>query len=367
VQLPDGRAFTFSAWVIDDRPVTVIFEAAAIRYVAAQAGALGTRVLLISGAHEAAAAQTVGDALGHNLVGWIPKAVQHVPLEVAAAAIETARDTSADVLVAVGGGSAIGLAKAVARELALPIVAVPTTYAGSEMTPIWGQTKAGVKKTGRDFRVLPRTVVYDPELTVSMPRALTAASGMNALAHALESLYAPDATPTSSAVAEAAIRDLTDGLRASVANPEDIDARSTALRGAWLAGWALGSTTMGLHHKLAHVLGGTYALPHAEVHSVLLPQVAAFNSAAARPAFERAAEALRVDSPDVVGAALFDLGTELGAPLALADLGLARDVLDSVAVSVSASAGSNPRSCVASDLRELLQRAWTGVRPGTTG
>ena len=219
--------------------------------------------MIISGRHEADAAAAVSAELGDDLVARIPDVVQHVPVDVAARAIEAARDAEVGVLISIGGGSATGLAKAVARDTGLPILAVPTTYAGSEMTPIWGQTDHGEKTTGRDPRVLPRLVVYDPVLTISMPADLTAASGMNALAHALESLYAPDATPLSLEVAEEAIRALADGLPEAVDRPDDLEARTAALRGAWLAGWALGSTTMGLQHKLAHVLAGRYQLPHA--------------------------------------------------------------------------------------------------------
>ena len=244
----DGQPFTFSASMLDDRVVRVIFGRGSLAQVARQARNLGSRVMIISGRHEAAAAAAVSVDLGDDLVAWIPDVVQHVPVDVAARAIDAARDAEVGLLVSIGGGSATGLAKAVARNTGLPILAVPTTYAGSEMTPIWGQTDHGEKTTGRDPRVLPRLVVYDPVLTISMPADFTAASGMNALAHALESLYAPDATPLSSKVAEEAIRALADGLAEAVARPDDLDARSGALRGAWLAGWGLGSTTMGLHH-----------------------------------------------------------------------------------------------------------------------
>ena len=167
---------------------------------------------------------------------------------------------------------------------------------------------------------------------------------MNALAHAVESLYAPDGTPQSQEVAEEAIRALAHGLPRAVSQPDDMDARTQALRGAWLAGWALGSTTMGLHHKLAHVLGGRYQLPHAGVHSALLPQVAAFNAPAAPDAFSRAARALSVAGPEAVGPALFELATQLEAPTSLADLGLRSDAIEVVGKTVAAALVSNPRT-----------------------
>ena len=208
----DGQPFTFTAPVLEDRAVRVIFGPGCLRQVASEARTLGNRIMIISGRHEAEAAVGVSDQLGDDLVWRISEVVQHVPVEVAVQAIGAAREAGVGVIVSIGGGSATGLAKAVARDSGLPILAVPTTYAGSEMTPIWGQSDQGEKITGRDPRVLPRVVVYDPLLTISMPPELTAASGMNALAHAVESLYAPDSTPESSMVAEEAIRALAHGL-----------------------------------------------------------------------------------------------------------------------------------------------------------
>ena len=304
----DGQPFSYSAAVLDDAAVRVIFGRGSLAHVPSEARTLGSRVMIISGRHEADAAAAVSAELGDDLVARIPDVVQHVPVDVAARAIDAARDAEVGLLISIGGGSATGLAKVVARDTGLPILAVPTTYAGSEMTPIWGQTDHGEKTTGRDPRVLPRLVVYDPVLTISMPADLTAASGMNALAHALESLYAPDATPRSLEVAEEAIRALADGLPDAVARPDDLEARTAALRGAWLAGWALGSTTMGLQHKLAHVLAGKYQLPHAGVHSALLPHVAAFNAPAVPVPFARAVRALGLGGPDEVGPACVRTG-----------------------------------------------------------
>jgi maleylacetate reductase len=370
VRLPgaDGAPFTYSAPVLQDRAVRVVFGGGSLGHVASEARMLGTRIVIISGRHEAEAAAAVSAELGDDLVWRIPEVVQHVPVAAVARGLEAALDVTAGVLVSIGGGSATGLAKAVARDTGLPIVAVPTTYAGSEMTSIWGQSDQSGKTTGRDPRVLPRTVVYDPALTVSMPAEFTAASGMNALAHAVESLYAPDSTPQSSEVAEEAIRALTHGLPRAVRQPDDLAARTETLRGAWLAGWALGSTTMGLHHKLAHVLGGTYHLPHAAVHSVLLPHVAAFNAPAAPGPFSRAARALDLSGPDAVGSGLFELATRLNAPTSLADLGLEQNAVEVVAKivapgSASAAPVSNPRDFTEQDVSYLVWRAFLGEEP----
>jgi maleylacetate reductase len=319
--------------------------------------------MIISGGHEADAARTVSAQLGDDLAWQIAEVVQHVPVEVAGRAIGAARDARVGVLVSIGGGSATGLAKAVAKDTGLPILAVPTTYAGSEMTPIWGQSDQGEKTTGRDWRVLPHIVVYDPSLTASLPRGLTAASGMNALAHAVESLYAPDSTPQSATVAEEAIRGLTHGLPRSVSEPDNMIARTETLRAAWLAGWALGSTTMGLHHKLAHVLGGKYQLPHAGVHSALLPQVAAFNASAAPDAFSRAARAMGVTGPEAVASTLFELATELEAPTSLAGLGLEADAIEAVGETVAGAPVSNPREFTEEDVCYLVRQAYLGKKP----
>jgi maleylacetate reductase len=363
----DGEPFSYSAPVLADRAVRVVFGIESLDQVASEARTLGARIMIICGRHEAEAADVVAGQLGDDLAWRISDVVQHVPVDIATQALEAARDARAGVLISIGGGSATGLAKAIARETGLPILAVPTTYAGSEMTPIWGQSDQGEKITGRDPRVLPRIVIYDPALTTSMPPELTAASGMNALAHALEALYAPDGTPRSSEVAEEAVRALAHGLPRAVSQPDDLPARTETLRGAWLAGWALGSTTMGLHHKLAHLLGGRYQLPHAGTHSALLPQVAAFNAPAVSGPFGRAARALGVSEPGAVAPAVFDLATQLAAPTALSDLGLEPDAIEVVAKIVAPRAGtapvSNPRDFAEEDVRYLLLQAYLGKRP----
>jgi maleylacetate reductase len=370
MRLPEQRwhqEFIYDAPVLPDRQVRVVFGAGSLDDVAREGAALGARVLLIAGRHEDAAADVVAEQLrsqrGAECVGRLRKVTQHVPVQVAADAVAQTRELGAEVIIAVGGGSATGLAKAVALETGLPMLAVPTTYAGSEMTPIWGLTDGQGKTTGRDARVLPRTVVYDPYLTCSLSAEVTSASGMNALAHAVEALYAPDATAALLSVAEEAMTALVMALPRVVAQPKDLDARSQALYGAWLAGWALGSTTMGLHHKLAHVLGGTYRLPHAGVHSALLPQVVAYNASAAGSGLARAARALGVDGAADVGAALFDLAAEVAAPTALAPLGMEAAAIEQVAATVAAGQVTNPRPVTESDLIRVLEGAYRGTRP----
>ncbi|MGK3208631.1 maleylacetate reductase [Amycolatopsis sp. MEPSY49] len=287
-----------------------------------------------------------------------PHAAMHVPAAVAAEAVAAA--AGADGCVAVGGGSAIGLAKAVAKETGLPVAAVPTTYSGSEMTPIWGITGETGKTTGRDPKVRPVLVVYDPELTLSLPTAFSVTSGVNALAHVAEALYAPDCSPVTALVAKESARVTAAALPRVSADPLDLDARTDLLYGSWLAGTALGSTTMSLHHKLCHILGGTFDLPHAPVHTAVLPHVLAVNL----PAAPAAGAALKSawDTPDPAGH-VFRLAQGLGAEMSLKALGLPENGIDAVIEQALAAPYANPVPVTEAVLRHLLHTAFTGGRP----
>jgi maleylacetate reductase len=302
------------------------------------------------------------ERLGDRCAGAFTDVQQHVPVALAARATETARELGADCLVAMGGGSATGLAKAVALEHRAPIVCVPTTYSGSEMTPIYGLTGPEGKRTGRDPRAQPTAVLYDPALTVGLPAAVTGPSGMNALAHCAEALYAPGANPVSSLLASEGARALHRGLPAAVADPADLAARSDALLGAFMAGAAL-AAGVGIHHQLCHLLGGTYGLPHAELHAVLLPHAVRFVAPAAPAAVARLAVALGVDD---AAAALWDLARRLGAPAGLGELGLAEAELDRAAGLAAAQVAQRPRPAGVEELRALLDDAWRGRRPSPT-
>src|SRR5215471_1521070 len=271
------RAFTHNAL-----PGRVVFGAGSLAKLSEEIERLGARrALVLCTAQQQEQAQDVAARLGTRCAGIFDQAVMHVPIETARAARAEARRLDADCAVAVGGGSTTGLGKAIALESSLPIVAIPTTYAGSEMTPIYGITEGGLKKTGRDSRVLPRTVLYDPTLTLTLPAQLSATSGMNAIAHAAEGLYAQDANPIMSLLAEEGIRALSRSLPIVVKEPKNLEARSDAVYGAWLGGTVLGSVGMAIHHKLCHTLGGTFNLPHAETHTVVLPHAMEFNRVAA--------------------------------------------------------------------------------------
>ncbi|BBC31313.1 Maleylacetate reductase [Streptomyces graminofaciens] len=332
--------------------------------IAGEAELLGLRrVLVVCGPRGAETGRAVADALGDVCAGLHAEARQHVPAEVADRAVEVVRAVGADGCVAVGGGSAIGLGKIIARRTGLPLVAVPSTYSGSEMTPVWGLTEHGAKRTGRDPAVLPRSVVYDPELTLSLPVALSVTSGVNAIAHAAEALYAPDATPLVSLMAEEGVRAMAGALPALAADPGDLDARGRALYGAWLCGTTLGATTMGLHHKLCHVLGGTFGLPHAETHTVVLPYVLAHNAPAAPEALAALGRALDTDDAP---RALRELAGRLGAPRSLAELGLGEADLAVAADAATGQPYANPRQVDAAGVLGVLRAAYAGDWPPPT-
>jgi alcohol dehydrogenase class IV len=319
------------------------------------------RALVLATPEQRADAEEAARRLGDMAAGVYPEAVMHVPIETARAAREEAKRLNADCCVAIGGGSTIGLGKAIALESGLPIVAVPTTYAGSEMTSIYGLTEAGIKKTGRDRKVLPKTVLYDPALTVTLPSKVSGPSGMNAIAHCVEGLYAQDTNPIISLLAAEGIRALARSLPVVVKEPANLDARADALYGAWLAGTALGATSMSIHHKLCHTLGGSFNLPHAEVHTVILPHAVAFNREAAPEAMRIIADALGAKD---AAQGIYDLAVRLGAPVALKDIGMPFDGLYRAATLATENPYYNPRPVDYPGVRELLENAYSGKRPG---
>jgi alcohol dehydrogenase class IV len=349
------------AFVYNGLPARVVFGAGALAKLPEELARLGaTRALVLSTPEQKESAQSVKSALGPRAAGLYDKAAMHVPTEIAEEARRIARELGADCCVTVGGGSTTGLGKAIALTSTLPILAVPTTYAGSEMTPIYGITEGGAKKTGRDVRVLPRAVIYDPNLTLSLPPRLSAASGMNAIAHAVEALYSHEGNPIISLMAEEGIRAMASALPKILEQPRDSNARGDALYGAWLCGIALGSAGMALHHKLCHVLGGSFNLPHAETHSIVLPHAVRYNHAAAPEAMARIETALGAED---AAAGIFDLEKKLGLPLRLADIGMKEADLERAARIATEAPYPNPRKVEYAPVLELLRNAYEGRRP----
>ncbi|CAM2154415.1 Maleylacetate reductase [Pararobbsia alpina] len=318
------------------------------------------RALILSTPEQRALAERVHDLAPDRCAGIFDRAVMHVPVETAEAGVKAARDIHADGLIAAGGGSTIGLAKAIALDTCLPIVAIPTTYAGSEVTPIYGLTDRGEKRTGKSARVLPRTVLYDASLTLTLPAAASAASGLNAIAHAAEGLYAQDSNPVMSIFAEEGIRSLVEGLPAVCRDTQDMNARELTQYGSWLCGTVLGSVGMALHHKLCHTLGGLFNLPHAEMHSAILPYALAFNLPAVPQALLRMERALGTDDPV---SALHAFAHRIGLNVTLASLGVTPADLDRAAEAAMRSPYFNPRPLSERAIRHLLELAWTGEAP----
>lgn len=342
-------------------PARVIFGEGRISALAAEAERLGLRrILLLSTLGQREKAQEIAALLGARCVGHFAGAVMHTPVDVTQRALAEVEASAADGIVSFGGGSAIGLGKAIALRTDLPQIAIPTTYAGSEMTAILGETEDGRKTTQTTPKVLPEVVIYDVALTLGLPARVSGTSGINAIAHAVEALYAQNRNPIVSLLAAEAVRALAGALPIIAASPSDVAARSEAQYGAWLCGTCLGAVGMALHHKLCHTLGGTFDLPHAETHAILLPHALAYNAAFAGDAIAQLRGALDTEDP---ARALYDLGRAVGAPRALRDLGMPETGIDIAADLALANPYWNPRPLGRPAIRELVAKAWAGDPP----
>lgn len=341
-------------------PTRVIFGSGTLSQTAAEVERLGAKAaLVLSTPHQQSDAEALAALLGPLSAGVCGMAVMHTPTEVTTRAIEMVRATEADALVSLGGGSTIGLGKALSIRTGLPHLAIPTTYAGSEMTDILGETENGAKTTRRDPNIRPATVIYDVNLTLGLPSELTVTSALNAAAHAIEALYAADRNPVISQMAAAGLVALHRGVPRVVANPLDLAGRHDVLHGAWMCSTVLGQAEMGLHHKLCHVLGGSFDLPHAQTHAILLPHTAGFNAAAAADLLAPATAVFGAD----LGGGLWDFAKAAGAPLALADFGFGEKDLARAAEIATRNRYANPRTFSEQDIIELLRAAVHGARP----
>jgi len=340
--------------------VRVVFGAGGFARLAEEAARIGRRLLVLATPEQADLAEQAGHRLGALCAGVHPHAVMHVPAAAVDKAMAVAESVGADGFVAVGGGSTTGLAKALTLRTSLPILAVPTTYAGSEMTPIWGLTEGGIKRTGRDIRVLPCIAVYDPDLTLSLPAALSGVSGLNSVAHCVEGLYAKEANPLVSIMAEEGIRAFARSLPVIARDPANREARSDALYGAWLGGTVLGMVGMALHHKLCHTLGGSFDLPHAQTHAILLPHATAYNAGAAPDAIGRVARALGTDD---AARGLAELLRRVSPVTALSEIGMPETGIARAVELAMANPYYNPAPLEADRIEALLRRAYAGDWP----
>lgn len=340
----------------------VVFGSGTISRTADEIERLGhDKVLVLSTAHQKAQAQDLSERLGPLSAGVFAGAAMHTPVDVTETALAAFQGSGARALVSLGGGSTTGLGKAIALRTGADQVVIPTTYAGSEMTDILGETAKGEKTTRRDPEIRAETVIYDVDLTLSLPVALTVTSAMNALAHAMEALYAPDRNPVIELMCKDALAAFQTGIPALIGNPRDVDARARALYGAWCCSTALGYVSMALHHKLAHVFGGSFDTPHADTHAILLPYTTAFNEVAVPDLLAPIAQVFGGGS---AGGGLWDFARSVNSPLSLQEIGIAESDLDRAAEIAVRNAYPNPRPFDRDAIRQLLQAAWEGRRPG---
>jgi maleylacetate reductase len=357
---PQQRMLNFT---YESLPGRVVFGNGTRHQLTSEIERLGcSRALLLSTAGHEWQTRSLGKE-SKLVAGFFPQAVMHTPVPISERAIGMVQTLEADCVVAFGGGSAIGLAKAIALRTDLPQVVIPTTYAGSEMTPILGETSGGQKTTQRTLKVLPEVVLYDPEATLTLPVPISVTSGMNAIAHSVEALYAQNRNPVISLVAFESIRCFVRSLPLITKEPNDLSAREEALRGAWLAGTALGAVGMSLHHKLCHVLGGSFDLPHAETHTVILPHAVAYNSGA-EPAIMRSIAEL-IGSPEAAQG-LFEFVKPLGARQSLRELGMPEEGIEKAADLAVKNPYWNPRQLEREPIRETIRRAWAGEPPDSS-
>jgi maleylacetate reductase len=346
----------------------VVFGVGTLIKVADEVRSLGiTRVFLIADGSAAGIGDSVEVSLGSLLVARWNEVAQHVPVDVATRARAAYEASGANGVVCVGGGSSTGLAKAIALTHSSPIVAIPTTYAGSEQTAIYGLTGGAHKQTGKNNIVLPKTVIYDPALTVGLPSGVTGPSAFNAIAHCIEALYGPGNNPVISVIALESIRAIAASLHRVIETPKDLEARGELLYGAYLGGVALGATGTALHHKACHVLGGMFNLVHGDMNSVVLPHALAYNAPAIPELMPRISLALGGTPSDHAPQLLFDLATSIGAPTSLASIGMRADGIGAAAErtveEVNANLSANPRTVGIDSVEKMLTDAFYGRRP----
>ena len=348
-------------FVYNGLPSRVVFGRGTLSRLSEELAHLGcSRALVLATPQQHQQAQDVLQQLGDKGVGVYAQAAMHTPVDITDDAMRVVKELDVDCTIAIGGGSTIGLGKAIALRTGLAQIAIPTTYAGSEMTPILGETRDGEKTTQRTLDVLPETVIYDVDLTLTLPAGMSGTSGINAIAHAVEALYARDGNPVIALMAEEGIAALARSLPVIANDLSNVDARADALYGAWLCGACLGSVGMSLHHKLCHTLGGSYNLPHAETHTIVLPYAVAYNAPAAPQAMARICRALGCDD---AATGLYDLGRAVGAPSALSELGFSVEDVERATEIATRNPYWNPRDVEANGIRRLLTDAQSGRRP----
>jgi maleylacetate reductase len=341
-------------------PARILFGRGGIAKAGEEIRRLGCkRALVLCTPQQAAQAQALDAQIVDLSAGIFAEAAMHTPVEVTSKGVAAWEAAGADCIISIGGGSTTGLGKAIAARTSAPQIVIPTTYAGSEVTPILGETKDGLKTTRRGPEILPETIIYDPDLTDTLPLSLTITSGLNAMAHAAEGVYAQDGSPIFTLMAIEGLKALKAALPALVSNPSERDGRDLALYGAWLCGSVLGGVGMSIHHKLCHTLGGSLNLPHAETHAILLPHTIGYIEEALPEAVAPVAELFGGKA----GKGLHAFAQSLGAPMRLKDIGVEEASLDAMADLATANAYWTPRPLDRDAIRALLRAAWSGEAP----
>jgi maleylacetate reductase len=359
--MDQSMKFATPGGVYNATPSRIVFAEGAINGIADEVVRLGARrALVVTTPGRSGLGDRVASLLGDRCAGLWPEAVSQVPIELARRGRQAARDVGADCIVSVGGGAAVGLGKGISLELGLPIIAIPTTYSGSEVTGFCGITIDGVKRMHTSLNMLASTVIYDPELTLGLPADISAASAMNALAHCVDAIYVPTVDPVTVLAAIEGARVIAHAAPRVIARPDDIHARSELLYGAYLGGVAL-TGGFALQHGLAHVLGGSFNIAHGLSHTLVLPYVAHYNSAFAPVPLRQLADAIGAPS---LGAGIHDLARSLNIRMGLTDTGLDPSALDTAArITVETDDGYNPGPVTVEVVRGILDAAWNGERP----
>ena len=340
-------------------PVRIVFGAGAIAALPAEADFHNmSRLMVLCSPSRAEIARRVTAPIADRCITFCDASAPNMPREVFERIVDDIKQQKLDGFVVIGGGSPIGLAKAAAATTKIPYIAVVTTYSGSEMAARWRIGIADDRISGDGPAALPATAIYDPELTLDLPPRFSAASGMNAMAHAVESLYGIDTNPIVQAMAEEAIKRLGTSLPRLVQNPRDLDARTEVLYGAWLA--ANFRAEVGLEHAIAQRVRQWFNLDHAHTHAVATPYAIGFNAAAAPEAMARIKRALGVSD---AARGLYDLNVRLGLPTGLKGLGLREEDIGKAVDIVAAVKISHPRPVSKADLAEIIRQAFFGEPP----
>lgn len=342
-------------------PWNIIFGVGALQRLPEELDKLKfSRALVLTTTNQSRDGEAITELLGSRAAGLFDQAIMHVPIETVEEVIEEVERLGADCTVSLGGGSTTGLGKALALKLGIPNIAIPTTYAGSEMTNIWGITEYGRKVTGRDDKVVPTLTLYDPKLTINLPARVAGPSGLNAMAQAVVNLTSGALNPIVANMALAAVKALTQSLPKVIAEPDNIEARAEALYGASLAGGSLGTGVTSLHHRLCHTFGGSFNTPHAETHTILLPHCVAYNASKTQDGIRQLAQAMNVEDPAL---GIFELAKTVGAPTALKEIGIKESDLDRAAENATESPVNNPEPVTTARVRQLLENAYHGNPP----